>query len=97
MQIAIIGGGNFGTAVANIVARNGHKTYLWMRDAEQVQDTLMHRENRRYLPGHKLHDMIHPTGDLALAAEASALIFVAVPSHSFKHCLLYTSPSPRDS
>ena len=65
MQIAIIGGGNFGTAVANIVARNGHKTHLWMRDAEQVQDALTHRENRRYLPGHKLHEMIHPTGDLA--------------------------------
>jgi glycerol-3-phosphate dehydrogenase (NAD(P)+) len=92
MQIAIIGGGNFGTAVANIVARNGHKTHLWMRDAEQVQDTLTHRENRRYLPGHKLHDMIHPTGDLAAAAQASSLIFVAVPSHSFKQVCEQIAP-----
>ena len=38
MEVAIIGGGNFGTAIANIIAANGHTTHLWMRDAEQAAD-----------------------------------------------------------
>jgi glycerol-3-phosphate dehydrogenase (NAD(P)+) len=92
MEIAVIGGGNFGTAVANIVARNGYKTYLWMRDLAQVEDTLEHRENRRYLPGHKLDKLVMPTNKLAASAKASSLIFVAVPSHSFKEVCTQIAP-----
>ena len=47
MQTAIIGGGNFGTAIANIIAANGHPTYLWMRDAQQAEEVERLRENRR--------------------------------------------------
>ena len=50
MNVAIVGGGNFGTAIANIIARNGHTTHLWMRDPEQVAQTLEAGENLRYLP-----------------------------------------------
>ena len=54
MRIAIVGGGNFGTAIGNIVAANGHATSLWMRDPDQVAESLTNRENTRYLPGHPL-------------------------------------------
>ena len=54
MEVAIVGGGNFGTAIANIIARNGHTTRLWMRDPEQVSQTVQAGENLRYLPGHPL-------------------------------------------
>lgn len=84
MEVAIIGGGNFGTAIANIAAGNGYTTYLWMRDAEQVADCLQHRENRRYLPGHRLHDNVRPTDDLAEALDDSTVIFMSVPSASFR-------------
>lgn len=83
MQVAIIGGGNFGTAIGNIAARNGYTTYLWMRDPEQVADAREHRENRRYLPGHKFEDLIVPTDDLRAAAEEAQVMFVTVPSASF--------------
>jgi len=84
MEVAILGGGNFGTAIANIVARNGFVTHLWMRDAGQVADCLEHRENRRYLPGHPLDALVRPTTDLADALARSAVVFVTVPSHSFR-------------
>ncbi len=84
MQVGIIGGGNFGTAIANIIASNGHRTHLWMRDEQQVADTIAHRENRRYLPGHPLADQIHPTNDLAAAVSGSDAVFVSVPSSSFR-------------
>lgn len=84
MEIAILGGGNFGTAIANIVARNGFVAHLWMRDPAQVADCLEHGENRRYLPGHPLEALVRPTGDLENALGRSDLVFMTVPSRSFR-------------
>lgn len=84
MEVAIIGGGNFGTALANIAAKNGFVTHLWMRDQEQVADCLAHRENRRYLPGHPLEAQVMPTADLARAVARSSVIVMSVPSASFR-------------
>ena len=92
MQIGIIGGGNFGTAIANIAARNGYLTHLWMRDVEQVEDTNKHRENRRYLPGHALEELVQPTNDLEVAAQISELLFVTVPSASFRGVCTQLAP-----
>ena len=83
MNVAIVGGGNFGTAIANIIARNGYTTYLWMRDPEQVAQTISTGENLRYLPGHPLEAGVQPTADLGAATKDSGLIFVAVPSAGF--------------
>ena len=62
--VAIIGAGNFGTAVADLVASNGNPTRLWMRDEELLKSIQDHNENVRYLPNHKLHSNINPTTDL---------------------------------
>lgn len=92
MQIAVIGGGNFGTAVANIIGRNGHHTWLWMRDPVQVADTQAHRENRTYLPGHPLPPAVVPTADLEQAVTGSELVFVSVPSAAFRPVARQLSP-----
>ena len=81
--VGIIGAGNFGTAIADLVASNGSPTRLWMRDEEILKDIQEHNENVRYLPGHKLDKNIHPTTDLEFAAQ-SAVLFVTVPSASFR-------------
>ncbi len=83
MQAAIVGAGNFGTAIANIVAGNGVPVHLWMRDREQHADMIEHGENRRYLPGHPLAALVEPTLDLKQATAASDVSFVTVPSASF--------------
>jgi len=84
MQVGIIGGGNFGTAIGNIIANNGFRTQLWMRDAVQAADTQAARENQRYLPGHPLADLVTPTADLAQAVHGSSAVFVSVPSAAFR-------------
>lgn len=84
IEVAIVGGGNFGTAIANIAARNGFSTHLWMRSDRQVADCIAHRENRRYLPGHRLDDRVLPTADLETALDRSTVIFMTVPSASFR-------------
>ena len=81
--VAIIGAGNFGTAVADLVASNGNPTRLWMRDEELLKSIQDHNENVRYLPNHKLHSNIYPTTDLEFAAKSNVL-FVTVPSASFR-------------
>ena len=98
MNVAIVGGGNFGTAIANIIARNGHTTHLWMRDSEQVAQTVQAGENLRYLPGHRLEANVHPTADLGHATQSSSLIFVAVPSAGFASVCQEMAPyiSPDD-
>ena len=84
MQAAIVGAGNFGTAVANIVASNGVDVHLWVRDEAQLADIRVHGENRRYLPGHPLAERVSPTSDLIEAMHTSDVVFVTVPSASFR-------------
>ena len=83
MRAAIVGAGNFGTAIANIVAGNGVPVRLWMRDEAQLADLRAHGENRRYLPGHALAPLVEPTADLRRAVEGTDVVFVTVPSGSF--------------
>lgn len=82
--VAVLGGGNFGTVIANIIAARGHQVRLWMRDPEQVEDTRRFGENRRYLPGHALHRRVEATADLEGALTGAGMVFVAVPSASIR-------------
>ena len=97
MRIAIVGGGNFGTAIGNIVAANGHETSLWMRDPDQVSESLAHRENTRYLPGHPLDSLLVPTNNLENAAAEAEVIFVTVPSYGFRDICRQLAPYVRKS
>jgi glycerol-3-phosphate dehydrogenase (NAD(P)+) len=84
LKVAVLGGGSFGTAIANIIAANGHHTHLWMRDASAATEIETARENSRYLPGYRLNDGLHITADLVKAVADSDLVFVSIPSHSFR-------------
>ena len=52
--VAVLGGGSFGTAIANLLAANGQRVLQWMRDPEQAEAMRTQRENPRYLKGIKL-------------------------------------------
>ena len=84
MKIAVLGGGSFGTVVANLVAENGHSVSLWARSEDTA--TLMQKErvNQRYHPKHRLHDHICVTSDLKQVLEMAELLFFAVPSNAYK-------------
>ena len=91
-NVAVIGGGSFGTVMANIIAQNGHLTRLWMRDSEQVDSLNTTRQNAIYLPGFKMHEQVSATSDLQLAVEDVDMIFVAVPSASFRSVVQQMKP-----
>lgn len=83
-NIVVLGGGSFGTAIANMIAGNGHPTTLWMRDEANVRHCLKRRENDRYLPGYRLDDRLNITADLAVALKAAKLVFFSIPSKAFR-------------
>lgn len=73
-DIAILGAGAFGTALAVALARDGQDVTLWARDPVQAEAMRGTRENRRHLPGHALPDRLAPTAELPNAARAGTLL-----------------------
>ena len=83
-HIAVIGGGSFGTVIANIIAQNGHLVHFWMRSEELAEQVNTRHENSQYLPGYELNDRVIATHDMAEAVAGCSVVFVAVPSSSFR-------------
>ena len=83
-KICVLGGGSFGTAIANIAASNAEQVMVWMRNEKQCESISRDRENVRYLPGYPLKDNLIPTTDLQLACSDADLVFVAIPSKAFR-------------
>ena len=83
-RVAVLGGGSFGTVVANLVALNGSPVRLWLRNGERAEEINRCRENREYLPGYDLDDKLLATASLATAISDIDIVFVAVPSMSFR-------------
>lgn len=92
LKIAVLGGGSFGTAIANIMAGNGHHTYLWMRDPERAERCNTQRENSEYLPGLQLSENVEATADLQEAVLSSDIVFISIPSGSFREVARKVSP-----
>jgi glycerol-3-phosphate dehydrogenase (NAD(P)+) len=83
-KISVIGGGSFGTVIANITAENGYEVSFWMRSESKAEQVNRTRENSQYLPNYQLNERVVATSDMAAAVKDSSLIFVAVPSSSFR-------------
>jgi len=54
-HIGVIGGGSWGTALADVLARNGHDTTLWVYEQDLAAEMTETRINTLYLPGFTLH------------------------------------------
>jgi glycerol-3-phosphate dehydrogenase (NAD(P)+) len=83
-KITVLGGGSFGTAIANMIASNGHPVTLWMRDAENARHCMDAGENTPYLPGYKLDPRLQVSADLEAALEGASVVFFSIPSKAFR-------------
>jgi glycerol-3-phosphate dehydrogenase (NAD(P)+) len=81
VRIGIIGGGAWGTALAQVAARSGQGVTLWAREPEVVEAINAAHENRAFLPGVPLSPAIRATGDLAALDGHDALLVVAPAQH----------------
>jgi len=92
LSVSVLGAGSWGTALAALIARHGHRTVLWGRDAAAIAALDATHENARYLPGITLPDSLRATSDLAAALAGSDLVLVVVPSHAFAETLRALAP-----
>jgi len=94
-SVAVLGSGSWGTALASLIARNGHPTVIWGRSADQIASINDRHENTRYLPGIPLPENLRATGDLAEAVAGADLVLVVTPSHAFAETLRALAPYRR--
>lgn len=89
--IGVIGGGAWGTALANAAAVAGRNVVLWMRDAAQSERLQATRINARYLPGIRLHARVKAS---ALPSELSAAgaILLVTPAQTVRGTIERFSP-----
>lgn len=83
-KVGLIGAGSWGTALALVLADNGHKVTLWSHEAEHIAMMQADRENRLFLPGVPLPDCLAYTADIGQAAAGCDFVIFAVPSHAMQ-------------
>lgn len=93
--MTVVGAGSWGTALAILLAREGHPTQLWGRDGSQLDAMRASRCNLRYLPEAKFPDELQIAADLPKALEVSRDALIAVPSHVFRATLQDVRPHLR--
>ena len=81
--VAVLGGGAWGTALANCLATTGQQVCLWGRDELQMSEIAVSRRNSRHLPGIALAEAITPTSDLA-DIRAARVVLIAVPTQAIR-------------
>ena len=91
-SIGVLGAGSWGTAIALLLARNGHSTVLWAHNPAHIYEIKQTRCNNRYLPGITLPENLRFDADLATAIRNVDIIVIAVPSHAFLATLEYIKP-----
>lgn len=94
-KVSVIGAGSWGTALAMLLAGNGHDTILWSHREEQAAELSKTREHKEKLPGVILPEELKITSNLELAAKERDVLVLAVPSvavretsKKLKACLL---------
>ena len=80
-RLAVIGGGAWGTALAQVAATGGRETLLWAREPEVVDAVNSRHENSVFLAGQKLDPAIRATADLAEVAQCDAWLIVTPAQH----------------
>jgi glycerol-3-phosphate dehydrogenase (NAD(P)+) len=91
-NIAVLGAGGWGTALAVHLAHTGHDVRLWARDAALVTRMRETRQNATYLPGIELPACLAPCASIAESLDSASMLVVAVPSHGLRATLASAVP-----
>ncbi|HVY46522.1 MAG TPA: NAD(P)H-dependent glycerol-3-phosphate dehydrogenase [Minicystis sp.] len=92
MQVAVLGAGSWGTALAKLLADKGNPTVIWAHRPELADEINQKHVNAKYLPGFELPPTLSSTGDLATALKGAELVVVVVPSHALRSVVREAKP-----
>lgn len=85
MQVAVLGAGAWGTALAKVLADKDNPTVLWSHRPDLAVAINEENVNHRYLPAARLPKTLRATGDLQDALRDAELVVVVVPSHALRN------------
>ncbi|MGJ7034762.1 NAD(P)H-dependent glycerol-3-phosphate dehydrogenase [Anoxybacillus eryuanensis] len=86
-MVAVLGAGSWGTALAIVLADNGHDVRLWGQRQEQIDEINEKHTNEKYLPNIHLPEAIVGYVDLAKALEGVETVVLAVPTKAIRDVL----------
>jgi glycerol-3-phosphate dehydrogenase (NAD(P)+) len=81
MRCAVVGAGAWGTALADLLVRNGHDVKLWAFEPDVVESINTRNENDRFLAGHRLAARLEALNDVEETVDDAELVIFATPSH----------------
>jgi glycerol-3-phosphate dehydrogenase (NAD(P)+) len=84
MNVAVLGAGSWGTALAKVLADKQFPTRIWSHRREVADTINQERLNVRYLPGAQLPATLRATHDLEEALHGADLVVVVIPSHGLR-------------
>ncbi|MCS7300712.1 MAG: NAD(P)-dependent glycerol-3-phosphate dehydrogenase [Fimbriimonadales bacterium] len=91
MQVAVIGAGSWGTALAWLLGQKGYTVWLWGRNAAHIERIAAERVNHRYLPEATLPETVHPTAETAPLRQCAVWV-LATPSGALREALRLQPP-----
>jgi len=91
-EVAVLGGGAWGTVLADLLARKGVSVRLWAYEADVAKSINDRHENPAYLPGAALSTSLRASNDLAFVVREAPVICSVVPSHVTRHVLSTIAP-----
>lgn len=83
-KITVFGMGSFGTALANVLAENGHTVLMWGKNEDSVKELNNHHQNKRYLKDVVLDSRIKATSDIKEAANFTDIYLMALPTKAMR-------------
>ncbi|ALC90106.1 glycerol-3-phosphate dehydrogenase [Bacillus sp. FJAT-18017] len=83
-EIAVLGAGSWGTALAIVLADNGHNVKLWSHNPDQVQEINESRTNAKYLPGIEIPALIEAVSSISDALQGTDTVVLAVPTKAIR-------------
>ena len=92
MEIAVVGAGSWGTALALVLAHKGNQVSLWVRNNDLYKSMMLKRRNEHYLPHANLPPDIRPTLSLEEAVKGKKYIFLVVPSQAVRETVSRLKP-----
>ena len=87
MKVSVLGAGSWGTALAIILANNGHQVVMWEYNKHYVKNLKKYYENKVFLPGIKIPPEIEITHSLKDAATDQHMIIIAIPTQFIRSVL----------
>ncbi len=84
----MVGGGSWGTALANLLGTKGFRTDFWVFEEEVRDQIRRYRENMVFLPGFPLSENLFPSNDIAEVVSEKDLLLIVVPSHVMRETVI---------